>query len=208
MISRLGLAVACALLLAGCSSDPEPDEAPSAPSASALTAPLSDVTLPPDPLRDLVPRPDEVPAGMVPLLAGSGSRDAAQIADFSADPAVAAKALAAHGFRSAYVAQYAHPTDGRVLSVVVARFADAKGATADLAGDLSASSGDLVETPTIGEASQVRRQPLPGEQEGELITVRFRSGATTWLLAYGARPTADPQTAVELARALIDRGTA
>ena len=170
-------------------------------------APLPDVALPEDPLRPLVPEPDEVPPGMVPLLAGSGSRDAQAIADFSADPAAAAQALSDHGFRSAYVAQYAHPTDGRVLSVVVVRFADAAGASADLAGDLSGSGGELVEVPTVGEQSQVRRQPLPGESEGEgeLVTVRFRQGATTWLLAYGASPTADPQVAVELARVLVDR---
>lgn len=194
-------------LLAGCS-DAEPDEAPQSPSQSALDAPVPGVTLPPHPLLALVPEPDEVPAGMVPLLAGSGSRDAAAIAEFSADPAAAATALADHGFRDAYVAQYAHPGDGRVLSAVVVRFADAAGAQADLAGDLAGSGGDVVDVPTVGEQSQVRRQPLPGETGGELVTVRFRRGAVTWLLAYGAAPTADPDVAVELARALVDRSVA
>ena len=62
-----------------------------------------------------------------------------------------------------------------------------------------------MEVPQVGEQSQVRRQPLPGDDAGELVTVRIRKGATTWLLAYGARPTADPQVPVELARALVDR---
>lgn len=205
MILRAAAALALATaLLAGCSDD-EPAATPQTPSASALSAPIPGITLPPDPLQPLVPTPEEVPSGMVPLLSGSGSRDAAAIAEFSADPAAAATALAAHGFSSAYVAQYAHPSDGRVLSVVVARFRDAAGAKADLEGDLAGSSGELVETATVGEASQARRQPLPGGA-GQLVTLRFRQGATTWLLAYGA-PEADPQVAVELAQALVERAT-
>jgi hypothetical protein len=203
-ITASALLLACAV--AGCSAD-EPQAAPETPSASALSAPLPGITLPPDPLVPLVPTPQEVPSGMVPLLAASGARDAKAIAEFSADPAAAGKTLAAHGFRSAYVAQYAHPTDGRVLSVVVVRFADAAGAKADLDGDVAGSSGEEVTVMPIGDASQARRQPLPGEAGGELVTLRFRKGATTWLLAYGARPTADPQVAVELARPLVERAT-
>lgn len=200
------LLVAC--LATGCSAGREPEAAPRAVSESALNAPAPGVSLPADPLRPLVPSPDEVPAGMVPLLSGSGGRDAAAIAEYSADPAAARAALVEHDFRSAYVAQYADPADGRVLSVVVARFADAAGAAADLESDLAGATGELVEVPTVGEASQARRQPLPGEDSGELVTLRFRKGATTWLLAYGDRPTADPQVAVDLARRLVDRATA
>lgn len=209
MILRVAAAVlAGACLLTGCSDD-DPGAAPQPPSESALNAPVPGVTLPADPLRALVPEPDEVPAGLVPLVAGSGRRDAAAIAEYSADPAAARTALAEHGFAGAYVAQYAHPTDGRVLSVVVARFRDAAGAEADLSGDLEGSSGEVVQVPTVGDQSQVRRQPLPGEGgDGELVTLRFRAGATTWLLAYGARPTADPQVAVELGRLLAERGGA
>jgi hypothetical protein len=199
--------LALTLGVAGCADD-APVAPPQTPSSAALTEPLPDVSLPEDPLRPLVPAPDEVPPGMVPLLAGSGSRDAAAIAEFSADPAAAARALADHGFRTAYVAQYAHPSDGRVLSVVVVRFADAAGARADLEGDLAGSSGQVVTHEQVGEQSQLRRQPLPGDDAGELVTLRFRQGATTWLLAYGARPTADPQVAVDLARPLLDRTTA
>ncbi len=208
MILRVAAAaLAAACLLTGCSDD-EPDAAPQPPSESALNAPVPGVTLPADPLRALVPEPDEVPAGLVPLVAGSGRRDAAAIAEFSADPAAARTALAEHGFSGAYVAQYAHPADGRVLSVVVVRFRDAAGAEADLTGDLAGSSGEVVQVATVGDQSQVRRQPLPGEGGGELVTLRFRAGATTWLLAYGARPTADPQVAVELGRLLAERGGA
>ena len=206
-VATAAAALACVLVLAGCSDDEPQPAAPSPPSASALTAPVPDLTLPADPLAGLVPQPDEVPPGMVPLLAATGSRDAAAIAEFSADPAAASTALREHGFERAYVAQYADPRDGRVLSVVVVRFADAAGATADLTGDLAASAGELVQTAPVGQQSQVRRQPLPGDEEGELVTVRFRQGATTWLLAYGARPTADPQVAVELARLLGERST-
>lgn len=200
------LGLVCVLGLSGCAQEP-PAARPQTASSAALTEPVPGVELPQDPLRPLVPTPEEVPPGMVPLLAGSGSRDAAAIAEFSADPAAAAKALAEHGFRSAYVAQYAHPSDGRVLSVVVARFADAAGAKADLEGDLAASSGDVVAVETVGEQSQLRRQPLPGDAGGELVTLRFRQGAITWLLAYGERPSADPQVAVGLAGPLLERLT-
>jgi hypothetical protein len=214
MRSRAAGTLALTLLLAGISgcSDQAPGNQPEVPISAAVGDPLPGVMLPEDPLRPLVPTPEEVPSGMVPLLSGSGSREAAAIAEFSADPAAAAVALEEHGFRSAYVAQYAHPDDGRVLSVVVVRFADAAGAAADLAedleGDLAGAPAEVVAVDPLGEQSQVRRQPLPGEDEGELITLRFRQGATTWLLAYGAQPLADPQVVVGLARPLLERAMA
>lgn len=165
---------------------------------------VPDIVLPADPLRDLVPRTADLPPGMVPILAGSGPRDAHAIATYSADPKAAGTLLTTHGFRSAYVAQYADPTSGRVLSVVVSRFATAAGATADLATDLAASTGEQISTTTVGELSQVRRQPLPGGK-GQLVTVRFRKQATTWLVAYGAMPTADPHVATDLATTLAAR---
>jgi len=186
------------LLLAGCGGSSAPSAAP-APSPSA--APVPQIVLPAGPLRDLVPRADEIPNGMLPVLAGSGPRDQQAIAAYSADPKAAATLLTEHGFRSAYVGQYADPANGRVLSVVVTRFATAAGATADLAGDLAASGGDPIAATTIGDTSQVRRQPLPGGG-GQLVTVRFRRGATTWLVAYGAKPVADPAVAIGIARRL------
>jgi hypothetical protein len=163
-----------------------------------------DITLPADPLRDLVPRTADLPPGLVAILAGSGPRNAHAIAAYSADPTQAGRLLTQHGFRSAYVAQYADPATGRVLSVVVSRFSTAAGATADLDADLSASTGELVAAGQVAERSDVRRQPLP-DGKGELVTVRFRKGATTWLVAYGASPKADPAVAVDLGRALASR---
>lgn len=194
------------VLLAGCGGSSAPTTA--APTPARSTGPTADgapdIVLPADPLRDLVPRSSDLPPGLVAILAGSGPRDAAAIAAYSADPTSAAALLTTHGFRSAYVAQYADPATDRVLSVVVSRFSTAAGATADLGADLTASTGDQVTAATIGEQSQVRRQPLPAGK-GELVTVRFRKGATTWLVAYGAGPTADPAVAVELATALAAR---
>ena len=199
--TALALVVAAALV-GGCSDGPA---TPEAAVSSALSAPLPGVTLPPDELLPLVPAPDEVPGGMVPVLAGSGARDVAAVAGYSADPAAARTALAQHGFQRAYVAQYADPAGARVLSVVVVRFADEAGATADLAGDLAASSGEVVEAAPVGEQSQLRRQPLPGEGGGELLTLRFRTGPTTWLVAYGDRPEADGSVAVGLGQRLVVR---
>ncbi len=195
-----GLLVAGSLL-AGCSS-----QEPSGPGDAPVGA-VPELSLPADALTPLVPAPGEVPAGMVTLLSGTGPRDAAAVAAYSADPAAAATALEAHRFQSAYVAQYADPNGPQVLSVVVARFADVAGATADLQGDLVASSGDALELDAVGETSQARKQPLPGATAGELVTLRFRQGRTTWLLAYGNQPQADPQVALGLGRLLVGRAS-
>ncbi len=194
------------LALSGCASSgtatPEP------PSTA-----VPDISLPAGPLRDLVPATADLPPGMVPILSGSGSRDADAVAAYSADPVTAKVLLGQHGFTGAYVGQYADPADGRVLSVVVTRFATTAGAAADLAGDLTGSGGTRVATPTLGEQSEVRRQPLPAASPaststGELVTVRFRQGDTTWLVAYGARPTADPEVATEVAQRLLTKAAA
>jgi hypothetical protein len=192
-------------LLVGCGGSSSPSAAPSASAGSieASTA-VPDIALPADPLRDLVPQTADLPPGMVAILAGSGPRDAHTIAGYSADPKSAGTLLTQHGFRSAYVAQYADPATGRVLSVVASRFASAAGAAADLDADLKASTGEQVTAETIGEKSDVRRQPMPGGK-GQLVTVRFRKGPTTWLVAYGASPTADPKVAVDLATKLVGR---
>jgi hypothetical protein len=191
-------------LLVGCggSSSPSSGPGPSASSIEASTA-VPDIVLPADPLRDLVPRTADLPPGLVAILAGSGPRDAKAIAGYSADPKSAATLLTQHGFRSAYVAQYADPATGRVLSVVVSRFSTAAGAAADLDADLKGSTGEQIKGDVIGEKSDVRRQPLPGGK-GQLVTVRFGKGATTWLVAYGA-PTADPKVAIDLAKTLAGR---
>lgn len=205
MIPRAQKATAVVVLaavygLAGCSAD--------APATSADPQAPPGISLPADPLTPLVPAPGEVPAGMVPLLTSTGKRDVAAVAAYSADPAAAVRALSAHGFQSAYVAQYADPNGAQVLSVVVTRFADAAGAEADLTGDLSASAGERLELAQLGEVSQARRQALPEASGGELVTLRFRQGRTTWLLAYGDQPRADPQVAVALGRLLVDRAEA
>ena len=194
-----------ALALTGCGGSSDAPTASASPEAPSSAAP--DIVLPAGLLRELVPSSRDLPPGMVPILSGTGPRDLKAVAGYSADPAAAEKQLTAHGFRAAYVAQYADPASGRVLSVVVSRFATPAGATADLSGDLAGSAGSPVPTPTVGEQSEVRRQPLPqaSASPGQLGTVRFRNGTTTWLVAYGASPTADPQVAVDLARTLVAR---
>ncbi len=191
-------------LLAGCGGSSGPSAGPAPSSSIEASTAVPDIALPADPLRDLVPRTSDLPPGLVAILAGSGPRDAHTIAGYSADPKSAGTLLTQHGFRSAYVAQYADPATGRVLSVVVSRFSTAAGATADLDADLKASTGEQIKAGVIGEKSDVRRQPLPGGK-GQLVTVRFRKGATTWLVAYGASPTADPKVATDLATTLASR---
>ena len=208
MRASVSLLLVC-LALTSCSDGDGSDAAPapsSSASASTASSAVPDIVLPPGPLQDLVPETADLPPGMVAILSGSGPRDVTAIAAYSADAKKAQGLLVQHGFRNAYVGQYADPATGRVLSVVVSRFSTSSGATADLAGDLTASTGELVTTPTIGEQSQVRRQPLPSAKPpGELVTVRFRKGATTWLVAYGSTPQADPEVALKVARTLAAR---
>lgn len=199
------LAAVALALLAGCSAgSPGATVDPSA----AASSPLAGVTLPPDPLVDQVLRPDEVPAGMVPILKGSGPRTVDVVAGYSGSGATKAAAqarLQAHHFVSAYVAQYANLSTGQVLSVLASRFAAPADATADFADDLKGNTGKTVATPVIGEQSAVTVQPLPGKPASQLVLVRFRRGTTTWSLAYKASPTADPEIAINLATALLAR---
>ncbi len=192
-----------ALLLPACTA---PDRPAARPAGSPSPLPVPSVTLPADPLLALVPRPDDVPSGLLPVVSGSGPRDLRAVAAFSADPAPAAEALRAHGFTSAYVAQYAEPSgaQGRVLSVVVARFTTLEGAADDLAGDLAASGPG--EPADVGSGGSLRVQPLPGGT-GQLTTLRFRVGVRTWLLASGA-PEADRETVLALGRTLAGRAPA
>ena len=212
MITRgLAALLTAPLLLAGCSSG---SSGPKVDPQTAASAPVPGVTLPPDALVDLVPRPDEVPAGMVPLLKGSGPRDLTTVAGYSARgaaqtaataQAAAAAKLTAHGFAGAYAAVYRNPSTGQSLSVVASTFKTTAGAIADFADDQVGTAGKKVVTPTIGEASSVTTQTAPGSVGKELVLVRFRRGATTWLLGYEAAPTADPQVAIDLATALLKR---
>jgi hypothetical protein len=108
------------------------------------------------------------------------------------------------------VGQYADPATGHVLSVVASRFATPAGAKADLTGDLAASSGTVVTAPTVGEQSEVRRQPVPRADKAsappsQLVTVRFRKGETTWLVAFSASPNAEVDVPLEVAKVLAAR---
>ena len=166
------------------------------------------MTLPADELTPLVPTPAEVPAGMVPLLSGSGARTLEVVASYSGAGAAATAAaakLTAHGFQKAYVAQYANQSTAQAVTVLVSQFKDAAGAKADLGDDLMGFAGKVVVTPTLGEQSQVTVQETPGAGATQLVLVRFRRGANTWLLSYSAVPTADPKIAIDLATTLLKR---
>lgn len=193
------------LLLTACSGDSK--AAKTTPDAAA-SLPVPGVTLPPDALSPLVPTPQEVPAGMVPLLAGSGPRTLEVVASYSGtgDAAkTAAARLTKHGFQRAYVAQYANQATAQAITVLVSEFRDAAGAKADLTDDLAGFAGKVVATPTLGEQSQVTTQETPGAGASQLVLVRFRRGVHTWLLSYSASPTAEPKAAIDLATELLAR---
>jgi hypothetical protein len=198
--------LAAPLLLTSCSDDPPPYDDPDV----AASAPLPDVTLPPGALRNLAPDPDEVPAGMVPVVLGSGTRTLEEVAGYSGTGAVktqAATSLRAHGFQDAYVAQYANQATGQVLSVVVTQFATPAGASADFNDDQKSTSGTPVPAEQLGESSSVTKQTVSGSAPGELVLVRMVRGAHTWVIAYQASPVADAQVAVALAKTLLARTT-
>src|SRR5262249_31105334 len=145
------------------------------PQAQA-SAPIPGVTLPPGALSDLVPTPSEVPAGMVPVVQGSGPRGLDVVAGYSGTGAAAteaAAALRAHGFQAAYVAQYASQATGQVLSIVVSGFASGQGATADFSDDQKGTTGKIVSAETVGEASSVTTEAIPGKVPSELAILRF-----------------------------------
>jgi len=198
------------LLVAACSSG----SSSSAPSSTPppFTAPAPGVTLPPDALSKLVPLPDEVPAGMVLVVKGSGPRDLQTVAGYSGSGASAAQAIAAaaaklraHGFQKAYVAQYVNTATGAVLSVVASRYASAAGATADYTDDTKDTAGAVTKIAPVGEASSATITTVQGSVKAQLLLLRFRKGTVTWSLAYQASPTADPEVAVGLAQKLVAR---
>lgn len=196
--------MALPLLLAGCSETTSPLDDPDV----AASAPVPGVTLPPGGLLDLVPSPNEVPAGMVPVILGSGPRDLGAVAGYSGTGTVkerAAQALRSHGFQQAYVAQYANQSTGQGVTVVVSRFATVEGARADFSEDAKATTGTPVPGETLGEASTTTKQAVAGSVSSELVLVRFLRGTDTWVIAYQAAPTADPSVPVELAKRLLAR---
>lgn len=193
---RLATAVLAGLLLAGCSHSGTPHASP--------TPSYSPPTLPPGDLMKRVLQPAEVSRNLVPIAAQTGARDVVSIAAFSADPKAAQALLQQHGFQSAYVVQYADPASSAVVTNVVTKFATVAGATADLTGDIAASdkTGTPFAVTGLGDQAAGVTGKLDAKAEaGTLVTLRWRVGDTTWLLAVGAPKPVDA-TGV---RALADR---
>lgn len=169
-------------LLGGCGDSGKPA---ASPNPSALVP-----SLPPGELRERVLQPNEVGSSLVPIAAQTGTRDVSGIAAFSANPKTAKTQLDKHGFQSAYVVQYADPATNAVVTNVVTKFSTAAGATADLTADLAAASaGGGAAFPVTGlgdQAGGVRGKRDDASVEGSLVTLRWRSGDTTWLLAVSA----------------------
>ena len=165
-------------------------------------------TLPPGELSSLVVQPTEVASGVVPILAQTGPADATRIASFSADPTAAAASLASHGFERAYVVQYGDPATRRSVTSVVARFGTEAGATADLTGDLTAAraTGTPYDEPGLGDqAGGVESDLNASAGTGSLVTLRWRLGRTTWLIAIGATGKVDRAVLRTLAERILAR---
>jgi hypothetical protein len=193
--------LATALAVTGCTNG---DAKPNASATASVPLP----TLPPGELRDRVLQPDEVTRSLVPIAMQTGARDIVSIANFSADPPTARNSLQQHGFQSAYVVQYADPNTSAVVTNVVTKFATVAGATADMTGDLAAAArtGTPYDVSGLGDqAGGVRGKFQQGAADGTLVTLRWRSGDTTWLLAVGARNPVDAEGVRRLADTLVAR---
>lgn len=193
------VAVLALAVLAGCSSGGKPNATP--------TVPLP--TLPPGELRERVLQPDEVTRALVPIAAQTGARDIKAIAAFSADPPSAEKSLQDHGFQTAYVVQYGDPATSGVVTNVVTKFATVAGATADLAGDLRSAGGKNGTTFAVtglgDEAGGLTGKLNATAADGTLVTLRWRQGDTTWLLAVGGPKPVDAASVRALADRLMTR---
>ncbi len=170
--------------------------------------PVVAVTLPPGSLADQVLREEDVPEGFIPLLAQTGEADISRIAGFSSDSAAAEKSLQEHGFKEGYVVQYGDQKSGRFIVNVVATYDTVDGATADLTADLASAQKTGTPFPVTGlgdQAGGVRGANGSSAQTGsDLVTVRWRRGSTTWLLAVGATGTVEQEAVVKLARIVLD----
>lgn len=177
------------------------------PSSSATpSGPLA--TLPPGELREKVLQPNEVGNTLVPIAMQTGARDINGIAAFSANPATAEKALERNGFQSAYVVQYADPATNAVVTNVATKFATVEGATADLTADLKSvgRGGAAFDVTGLGDqAGGVRGKADDKAPEGSLVTLRWRSGDTTWLLAVSASTLVEQAGVRKLADRLMAR---
>lgn len=179
----LALAAASLFVMVGCKK------------SASTTSPLPVATLPTGSLVAFVPQPQDVPTGMIPLLQQTGPADLTRLSSFSSNPTSTKASLIKHGFEEGYVAEYADLPNGRSITVVVTRFASAAGAGADITDDLAAklpTSGHAVIVPLIGDQAGGVSQPLPNGPKGaELVTIRFRVGELTWLVAVGSNGAVD-----------------
>ena len=203
LLTRLVAVCAAVVLVAGCSSGDKPSASPTP------SIPLP--TLPPGELKDKVLQPSEVGRNLTPISMQTGARDVAGIASFSADPKAAQKQLEKDGFQSAYVVQYADPATNAVVVNVVTKFATEAGATADLTADLKGSEtggGAVFPVSALGDqAGGVRGKRDDKSVEGSLVTLRWRKGDTTWLLAVSASTLVAQDGVRKLADQLMTRLT-
>jgi len=185
------------------------------------------VTLPGGSLAMKVLQAEDVPDGLVPILAQTGPADISRIAGFSADSTAAEKSLREHGFDEAYVVQYGDQKSGRFIVNVVATFDSEDGAIADLTADLDSARQTGTPFPiddlgdqaggvrsaratasTAPSGSAAPSSSAAPTNDFDLVTVRWRRGNTTWLLAVGARGTVEQEAVVKLARLVLARADA
>ncbi|HVF06777.1 MAG TPA: hypothetical protein VNA20_18215 [Frankiaceae bacterium] len=168
-------------LVTGCGGADDPRAQPT-PSLPLPTLPAGD-------LNDRVLQPAEVSRNLVPIAANTGTRDIKAVSAFYADAKAAEKQLQKNGFQASYVVQYADPSTNAVVTNVVTKFATAAGAKGDLTADLTSARKTGAVFPVTGlgdEAGGVRSKRDKNSPEGSLVTLRWRSGDTTWLLAVSA----------------------
>lgn len=196
----LAALLAVVVLVPACSESGSP--------ASSVSPSVPLPTLPPGELRERVLQPGEVGSSLVPIAAQTGARDVKGIAAFSANPKAAEKTLEKNGFQAAYVVQYADPATSAVVTNVVTKYSASSGATADLTADLASSdrTGTPFAVTGLGDqAGGVRGKRDDASADGTIVTLRWRSGDTTWLLAVSASTPVDEAGVRKLADRLMER---
>jgi hypothetical protein len=187
---------------------PPASDPPPAPTPSVSATPAA--TLPPDELTPLVPAPADVPAGMQLTGGGvSGPVDADEVSSLSSYPEAAEKALGVNGFESGYQVQYVDPASGALVTATVARFAAPEGAKAHFARDVAEARSEAAQESVTGLGDEAAQSSfsVPEGDVDEVFALRFRKGATWWVLSTAAPGKADRALARRLAETVLERAS-
>ena len=182
-------ALAVALLLLACTSC-APDRQPTTPSPAASSPTAMTPTaaaLPPGALVELVPLPEELPAGMTAVADSAGPLDIEAVAGLVPDSDAARTELVRNDFRDGYTADFSDAASGAFVSVLVLRYGAAYGASRQVAFERAQPDQGAAPVPVaaIGDVSSAKRERVREADVAEFVSVRFRGREIVWLVEVG-----------------------